>query len=559
MTKYIFVLGGVISGLGKGVTSGSIGAILKEMGFNITIKKLDPYLNVDPGTLNPIEHGEVYVTNDGGETDLDLGYYERFADINVTKNNSTSSGKLMYQLLKRERKGEFLGKTITMIPHFTNSIKDFIYADSENYDIIICEIGGSAGDYEANAFLETIRQIKQEKPKDVIICFLSYLVYYEASKELKTKPTQVGLRQLMSAGLESDIIFLRSEHEMNESIKGKIALYGNVKTNNIIPAYNVPSIYEVPLQYRKQGLVESIKNKLDIKEKKNPTFEKWIKLNDRINNLKHKITLGVVGKYVELEDAYYSVIEAIKHAGWYYSTKINIVFINARNPTNTIEELKNVDCILVPGGFGTSGIEEIISAITYARENLVPFMGICLGMQLAVIEFARNMAGIKNASSSEFGKSTDEFVVDLMTEWKTDNKTIEKRDKNEDKGGTLRLGSYDTVVKNGSLAHKVYESINFKERHRHRYEVNIKYKNQLEDKGMNFSGLSPDGKLPEIVEINEFNLNGKIVKHPYFIAGQFHPEFNSSPFKPHPMFKGLIKAALRIKLKDKFNQDTIHK
>ncbi len=553
MTKYIFVLGGVISGLGKGVTSGSIGAILKEMGFNITIKKLDPYLNVDPGTLNPIEHGEVYVTNDGGETDLDLGYYERFADINVTKNNSTSSGKLMYQLLKRERKGEFLGKTITMIPHFTNSIKDFIYADSENYDIIICEIGGSAGDYEANAFLETIRQIKQEKPKDVIICFLSYLVYYEASKELKTKPTQVGLRQLMSAGLESDIIFLRSEHEMNESIKGKIALYGNVKTNNIIPAYNVPSIYEVPLQYRKQGLVESIKNKLDIKEKKNPTFEKWIKLNDRINNLKHKITLGVVGKYVELEDAYYSVIEAIKHAGWYYSTKINIVFINARNPTNTIEELKNVDCILVPGGFGTSGIEEIISAITYARENLIPFMGICLGMQLAVIEFARNMAGIKNASSSEFGKSTDEFVVDLMTEWKTDNKTIEKRDKNEDKGGTLRLGSYDTVVKNGSLAHKVYESINFKERHRHRYEVNIKYKNQLEEKGMNFSGLSPDGKLPEIVEINEFNLNGKIVKHPYFIAGQFHPEFNSSPFKPHPMFKGLIKAALKIKLKDKFN------
>ena len=553
MTKYIFVLGGVISGLGKGVTSGSIGAILKEMGFNITIKKLDPYLNVDPGTLNPIEHGEVYVTNDGGETDLDLGYYERFADINVTKNNSTSSGKLMYQLLKKERKGEFLGKTITMIPHFTNSIKDFIYADSENYDIIICEIGGSAGDYEANAFLETIRQIKQEKPKDVIICFLSYLVYYEASKELKTKPTQVGLRQLMSAGLESDIIFLRSEHEMNESIKGKIALYGNVKTNNIIPAYNVPSIYEVPLQYRKQGLVESIKNKLDIKEKKNPTFEKWIKLNDRINNLKHKITLGVVGKYVELEDAYYSVIEAIKHAGWYYSTKINIVFINARNPTNTIEELKNVDCILVPGGFGTSGIEEIISAITYARENLIPFMGICLGMQLAVIEFARNMAGIKNASSSEFGKSTDEFVVDLMTEWKTDNKTIEKRDKNEDKGGTLRLGSYDTVVKNGSLAHKVYESINFKERHRHRYEVNIKYKNQLEEKGMNFSGLSPDGKLPEIVEINEFNLNGKIVKHPYFIAGQFHPEFNSSPFKPHPMFKGLIKAALKIKLKDKFN------
>ena len=551
MTKYIFILGGVISGLGKGVTSGSIGAILKEMGLNITIKKLDPYLNVDPGTLNPVEHGEVYVTKDGGETDLDLGYYERFAEIETTKNNSTSSGKLMFELLKKERRGDFLGKTITMIPHFTNTIKNFIYADSDKYDVIICEIGGSAGDYEANAFLESIRQIKQQNESNVIICFLSYLVYYQASKELKTKPTQVGLRQLMSAGLETDLIFLRSEHEMSDVIKEKVALYGNVKKDDIIAAYNVSSIYQVPLEYKKEGLIERLRKKLNIKEKKIANFDKWTKLNNQIVNLRHKITLGLVGKYVELEDAYYSVVEAIKHAGWYYSSKIEIVFINARKDSSKDinEELKNLDCILVPGGFGTSGIEEIIKAITFARENLVPFMGICLGMQLAVVEFARNMTGIKNASSSEFGNDTNEFVVDLMTEWKTDDKTIEKRDKDEDKGGTLRLGSYDTIVSSGSLANKIYESTNFKERHRHRYEVDIKYKEILESKGMIFSGLSPDGKLPEIVEINEFVLNEKLVKHPYFIAGQFHPEFNSSPFIPHPMFKGLIKAALDIKLK----------
>ena len=553
MTKYIFVLGGVISGLGKGVTSGSIGAILREMGYDkITIKKMDPYLNVDPGTLNPIEHGEVYVTNDGGETDLDLGYYERFANIDVKKSNSTSSGKLLFDLLKKERKGEFLGKTITMIPHFTDTIKKFIYNDSDKYDIIICEVGGSAGDYEANAFMETIRQIKQEKPDDVIICMLSYLVYYKASKELKSKPTQVALRQLMSAGLEADIIFLRSEYEMNDAIKKKIALYGNVKKENIIAAYNVPTIYKVPLEYRDQGLVNSLKDKLGIVEKKKATFDKWLKLNDRINNLKHTIVLGVVGKYVELEDAYYSVNEAINHAGWYYSTKIEIKYINARNPTNTIQEIKEVDCVLVPGGFGTSGIEEIISAIKYCRENLIPFMGICLGMQLSVIEFSRNMLGIKNASSSEFGNKDDEFVVDLMTEWKKDG-SLEKRGENEDLGGTLRLGSYDTIVTKGSLAHKVYEKTNFKERHRHRYEVNIKYKERLEKKGMILSGLSPDGKLPEIIEINEFSLNGKNIKHPYFIAGQFHPEFNSSPFTPHPMFRGLIKATLKIKLKDLFD------
>ena len=554
MSKYIFVLGGVISGLGKGVTSGSIGAILIELGFKITIKKLDPYLNVDPGTMNPIEHGEVFVTDDGGETDLDLGYYQRFAEIDVSKLNSTSSGKLLFELLSKERKGDYLGKTVTMIPHFTDIIKNFIYKDSDKYDIIICEIGGSAGDYEANAFLESIRQIKQEKGNDAIICFLSYLVYYQASKELKTKPTQVGLRQLMSVGLESDIIFLRSEHEINDSIKSKIALNGNIKESNIIPAYNASSIYRVPLEYKKEGLIESLTKKLNLKFKKEPTFEKWNQLNSRIDNLKHKINLGLVGKYVELEDAYYSVIEAINHAGWYYSTEVNIVFIDTKkdNKDELFDQIRKVDCVLVPGGFGTSGIEGIISAIKFCRENLIPFMGICLGMQLSVIEFSRNVLGIKNASSSEFGKNTDEFVVDLMKEWKKDN-VIEKREKNDDLGGTMRLGSYDTIVVDGTLAHKIYRKNNFKERHRHRYEVNIKYKDLLEENGMIISGLSPDGNLPEIIEIREFkNSNGESVKHPFFIAGQFHPEFKSSPFNPHPMFKGLIKSTLKIILKDKF-------
>ena len=336
---------------------------------------------------------------------------------------------------------------------------------------------------------------------------------------------------------------------MGENIK-KIALYGNVKVSNIIPAYNVSSIYKVPLEYKKEGLIKYQKEKLGLKELINPKFDKWIKLNEKINNTKFTIKLGMVGKYVELEDAYYSVIEAINHAGLYYSTKVNIEFIDARNPENTIDKIKKVDCVLVPGGFGTSGIEEIILAIKYCRENLIPFMGICLGMQLSVIEFARNILGIKNASSSEFGKEGDEFIVDLMTEWKKDG-VVEKRKGNEDLGGTLRLGSYDTIIKENTLAHKIYESTNFKERHRHRYEVNIKYKEQLESNGMILSGLSPDGKLPEIIEINEFKLNEKILKHPYFIAGQFHPEFNSNPFNPHPMFKGLIKSVLK-KYKDNF-------
>ena len=546
MTNYIFILGGVISGLGKGVTSGSIGATLKEMGFKITIKKMDPYLNIDPGTMNPIEHGEVYVTHDGGETDLDLGYYERFAEIKVTKNNSISSGKLLLDLFKRERKGEFLGKTVQVVPHFTNTIKNFIQLDANKYDFIICEIGGSAGDIEGMAFFEAIRQLKQELNNKVLICFLTFLVYYQASKELKTKPTQVAVKQLMSFGIKPDILFARSEHPISKELKKKIANMTSVYQKNIIPALNVPSIYQVPLEYKKGGLVNIITNHFQIKEKKKPTFNKWITLNNKINNLKHNVKIGVVGKYVELEDSYYSVIEALKHAGWANNANVELIFINARKKGEMINKIDSVDGVLVPGGFGTSGIEEIISAIKYCRENLIPMMGICLGMQLSVIEFARNVLGIKNASSREFGKKNDEFIVDLMKEWKKDSGKVEKREKDSDLGGTLRLGSYDTVLKKNSLAHKLYKKLNFKERHRHRYEVNIKYKKRMEEKGMIFSGLSPDGKLPEIIEITQFKQNGKWIKHPFFIAGQFHPEFNSSPFKAHPMFFGLIKASISL-------------
>ena len=551
-SRYIFVVGGVISGLGKGVACGSIGAILRCLGYTVTIKKLDPYLNVDPGTLNPIEHGEVFVTHDGGETDLDLGYYERFANIQVSKRNSTSSGKLLDQLLKDERKGIYLGKTITMFPHFTNCIKEFIYQDEDKYDVIICEIGGSAGDYEANAFLETIRQIKQERGSShVLICALSYLVYYDATKELKTKPTQVAIRQLMMAGVDPDILLLRSEHTIDDTIKQKIANYTNIHKEHIISAYNVPSIYQVPLEYVREGLLDSIQNKLDLPEinilspvSLRSKLQPWIRLNRQIKRCRHKIRLALVGKYMELEDSYYSVIEAIQHAGWHYSTTVEIVFVNVRDQKTTLEQLHGVHCILVPGGFGTTGMESIIASITYARTNKIPFLGICLGMQLSVIEFARNVLNIRNASSKEFGKESDIFVVDWMSQWTNRSSTVQEcRKKGDNLGGTLRLGHYSTVISNtDSIAYQMYQQREIVERHRHRYEVNIAYKPLMESHGMEFTGMSPDGLLPEIVEIRAWSSleTGKMEFHPYFIGCQFHPEFQSTPFVPHPLFKGLI-------------------
>ena len=405
--KYVFITGGTISGLGKGVTTASIGAILKVMGYCITIKKFDPYLNVDPGTMNPIEHGEVYVANDGAETDLDLGYYERFTGITMTKMNSTSSGRLLESLIKKERKGDFLGKTVQINPNFTNSIKEFFLQKiSNNIDITLIEIGGNVADIEAAPIFEAIRQFKQEQGQsNVIICAVLFLVYYKPSKEIKTKPAQVALQQYLEKGIIPNIVFARSDYPVTKSILAKVGKNVGIPTSNIIPALNVPTIYQVPLDYYKEGLVQ-ILNKLNIKSKHKPNMEKWNRLNKKISNLKHSVIIAMVGKYVELEDSYYSVLESLNHAGWHLDTKVIIKWVNARvgKVQEMYKELSKVNGIIVPGGFGTSGIEEILKCITYARINKIPYMGICYGMQLATIEFARNVLGIKNASSSEFGK-----------------------------------------------------------------------------------------------------------------------------------------------------------
>ena len=588
--KFIFVLGGVMSGLGKGITASSIAATLKEMGYDkITIKKLDPYLNIDPGTMNPIEHGEVYVTDDGTETDLDLGYYYRFADIQLSSNNSASSGKLLYQLLEKERRGDYLGKTVQLIPHFTDTIQEFIMRDSSDYDFVICEIGGSAGDYEAGPFLEAIRQLKKKLgSENVMICVVTYIIYYRESKELKTKPTQTAIKQFMQSGIQPDVLFARTEYPLDQKIKKKLALHTNIYETNIIQALSAPTIYQVPLDYKKEGLVECLSRHFRLNQTQSiqqnkiinsnkivqsiqtnyvidlipPEFKKWVDLCDRINNPTNQITIAMVGKYVELEDSYCSVIEALNHAGWYYNTKVNIKWINARtlsdqnqNPNRNIHSdiFSDVDGILVPGGFGSCGIESIIESIRYARENNVPYLGICLGMQLAVIEYARNVLGIQNATSVEFKTEENEnsqsqsqfqqseYIVNLMTEWISTEGMKNIRTKDGNLGGTMRLGEYIAHIKPNTLAEKIYglqqnKNKIIKERHRHRYEVDIRYQDQLESKGdLIFSGMSPDGQLPEIIEL---------VNHPFFIAGQFHPEFKSTPFKPHPMFLGLIESAL---------------
>jgi CTP synthase len=536
--NYIFVVGGVVSGLGKGVTSGSIAAMLKEMGYTrITIKKLDPYLNIDPGTMNPVEHGEVYVTDDGAETDLDLGYYERFGEINVSRDNSISSGKLLWNLLNDERKGKFLGKTVQFMPHFVSVIREFIEKNSNKYDFIICEIGGSAGDYEASYYFETIRRmILEYGKKKIMICCLTYILYYKASKELKTKPTQVAVKQLMTSGLQPDILIARCEYELNDKIRKKLALYTSINYENIIQAIDVSSIYKVPLEFHKEGLGECIINHFNLSISQIPTFEKWHILNKSITKKKKEILIGLIGKYVELEDSYYSVIEALKHAGWKYECDIKIIWIDSRKINDMFNLLKNVNGVVIPGGFGTNGIEEIIKGITFCRINKIPMLGICLGLQLSVIEFARNVLGIKKASSAEFGKKGDSFIVDIMSEWISEDGLKNIVEKNGNLGGTMRLGEYVARLKKGSLAYKLYKKSIIKERHRHRYEVNIKFKEKFEKKGMIFSGLSLDGLLPEIIEIPE---------HPFFIAGQFHPEFKSTPFNPRPLFLGLIKASLK--------------
>lgn len=526
-TKYIFITGGVVSGLGKGITASSLGRLLKNRGYKVINQKLDPYINVDPGTMSPHEHGEVFVTEDGAETDLDLGHYERFTDVNLSQNCSMSSGKIYQNVLNKERRGEYLGKTVQVIPHITNEIKDKIYSfEDTGVDIVITELGGTIGDIESLAFVEAIRQVGLEKyPEDVLYIHVTLLPYISGSCELKSKPTQHSVKELQSLGVKPDILVCRTEIEIPEEVQAKLALFCNVRPENVIPNMTAENLYAVPLMLEENGLAKAVCKHLHL-EKIQPQNSEWEKMIENIRNITEEIDIAIVGKYMQLQDSYLSVAESLRHGGFANNVKVNIAFVDCEEITdnNAKEILKDYNGIVVPGGFGNRGIEGKIATIKYARENNIPFLGICLGMQMTVVEFARNIIGIKDANSAEFEHECKNPVIHIMEEQKN---II-------DKGGTMRLGAYPCVLKEGSLAKKIYELDNITERHRHRFEYNNKYKEQLEANGLICSGISPDGNLVEIVEYRE---------HPFFIAVQFHPEFKSRPDRPAPLFKALVKAA----------------
>ena len=534
-TKYIFVTGGVVSGLGKGITAASLGRLLKNRGYKVANQKFDPYINVDPGTMSPYEHGEVFVTDDGAETDLDLGHYERFTDVNLNKNCSIATGKIYQEVLEKERRGDYLGKTVQVIPHITNAIKDKVYSLAKTgADVVITEIGGTVGDIESLPFLEAIRQVGIENnPEDVIYIHVTLLPYISGSNELKSKPTQHSVKELQSIGIKPDILVCRTEMPITENIREKIALFCNVRPENVIANMTAKNLYEVPLMLEKEGLAIDVCKHLKLKnaEPKNEEWKKMInhfrKIDEKYENTdKKKVNIAIVGKYVKLEDSYLSVVESIKHAAYENGVKANIKFIDCETVTNrnAREKLQGIDGIIVPGGFGGRGIEGKIQTVKYARENNIPFLGICLGMQMAVVEFARDILNIKDANSLEFDEKTKNPVIHIMESQKNITK----------KGGTMRLGAYPCILKKSSLASKLYKTEEISERHRHRYEFNNEYRKEMEDNGMTISGTSPDGELVEIIEIKN---------HPYFIASQFHPELKSRPDKPHPLFVGLLKAA----------------
>jgi len=534
---YVFITGGVASSLGKGIASAAVAALLKSRKFKVRIRKLDPYLNVDPGTMSPYQHGEVYVTDDGAETDLDLGHYERFTNQSAKKSDSISSGKIYSNVLNKERKGDYLGATIQVIPHVTNEIKSFINSDLNKEDIVIYEIGGTVGDIESLPFLEAIRQIRNDRSISSALIHMTYIPYLSSAGELKTKPTQHSVKELLNAGIQPDIIMCRSERPINKDSISKISLFCNVKKDSVIPALNAKSIYEVPALYSKFELDEILLKHLNYNPKNYPlNLKPWNNLLKKIDNIKHSVTIGVVGKYTNLKDSYKSLNEALTHGGIENSTNVEIKWINSEklNKKNINEQLKKCNGILVPGGFGLRGIVGKIEAIRYARENDIPFFGICLGMQLAVIEIARNVLNLKNANSSEF-KSTSKSVVGLMTEWVKGSR-IEKRNINSNKGGTMRLGSYKAKLKKNSKIYSIYKKNIISERHRHRYEVNEKFIPKFKNKGYIFSGISPDGILPEVLESKH---------HTWFIGVQFHPELKSRPLSPHPLFISFIKSCIK--------------
>ena len=529
-TKYIFVTGGVVSGLGKGITAASLGRLLKNRGYKVTAQKFDPYINVDPGTMNPHEHGEVFVTDDGAETDLDLGHYERFIDENLSENSSITTGKIYSEVIEKERRGDYLGKTVQVIPHVTNQIKEKVYNyDKTDVDIVITEIGGTVGDIESLPFLEAIRQVGIEQSEEnVVYIHVTLLPFISGSNELKSKPTQHSVKELQSLGIKPDILVCRSDTEIPDGMKDKIALFCNVKKEDVIENKTVGNLYEVPIMLEGEGLADAVCKKLHLKNKVANNSE-WEKMINKINNLKDKnVNVAIVGKYVDLEDSYLSVIESLKHGGFANNTKVNIELVDCEKIThaNAKNILKKYNGIIVPGGFGNRGIEGKIETIRYVRQNDIPFLGICLGMQMAVAEFARNILGLKDANSEEFNKETKNQVIHIMEKQKNITK----------KGGTMRLGAYPCKIKKNTLAYKIYGKELIYERHRHRYEYNNDYKELLEKNGLICSGTSPDGSLVEIVEIP---------KNKFFIAGQFHPEFKSRPDRPAPLFSNFIKYSLK--------------
>ena len=530
-TKYIFVTGGVVSGLGKGITAASLGRLLKNRGYKVTIQKFDPYINVDPGTMNPYEHGEVFVTDDGAETDLDLGHYERFINENLTKNSSVTMGRIYSNVIEKERKGDYLGKTVQVIPHITNEIKEKIYGfEGTDTDIVITEVGGTVGDIEGLSIIEAIRQVGLEKnPEDVCFIHVTLLQYIYGSNEIKSKPTQHSVKELQSLGIQPDILVCRTEQEIPDTIREKLALFCNVRKTSVIQNKTADCLYAVPLMLEEEGLAREVCNHLRL-DNYIPDNSKWAEMIEKIRKIdkNNKVKIAIVGKYIKLEDSYISVIESIKHAGFENNVETEIELIDCETITkDTVQEkLDGLDGIIVPGGFGNRGIEGKITTIKYARENQIPFLGICLGMQMAVVEYARDILGLKDANSTEFDEKSKNQVIHIMEE----QKEIDK------KGGTMRLGAYPCIIKEGTLAQEVYGKTEISERHRHRFEYNNDYKERLEKAGLICSGTSPDGKLVEIVELSQ-------KEHPYFIAGQFHPELKSRPNKPAPLFVGLVKAA----------------
>ena len=541
-TKFIFVTGGVLSSLGKGLAAASIAALLKARGLRVTIQKLDPYINVDPGTMNPFQHGEVYVTDDGAETDLDLGHYERYLGANMHQRNNYTSGRIYNTVITKERRGDYLGGTVQVIPHVTDEIKSSILSlASDDLDVALVEIGGTVGDIEGLPFLEAIRQLRADLGKDnVLYIHLTLVPYIKAAGELKTKPTQHSVKELRSLGIQPDIILCRSEVNLGDDIKRKIALFCNVDRDAVFTAIDVSHIYELPLTLYNEGVDQKIAILLRLAAK-NPDLQAWRNLVHDLHNPVTQVTIAIVGKYVDLKEAYKSLHEALTHGGVANHAAIRFIYVNSEEITseNVAEQLAEADGILVPGGFGIRGVEGKIAAITYARENKVPFFGICLGMQCAVIEFARNVMGLAKANSEEFDMTTTDPVIYLMKEWfDFRKKCVQRRDMASEKGGTMRLGAYPCVIEKDTRAYEAYRTTEVSERHRHRYEFNSAYQQRLEEAGLTFSGLSPDKSLVEIVEIKD---------HPWFLGCQFHPEFTSRPMKAHPLFREFIRAAVANK------------